>query len=66
MKLKTYLADIEMTAKDFSSLLGCNAQYISMIMNGHKKPGKRLAKDIEDLTDGKVMLLDKPEKPKQE
>lgn len=62
MKLKSYLADIGMTVKDFSALLECNYRYMSRIMNGHVKPGKRLAQDIEDLTDGQVKLLE--EKPK--
>lgn len=54
MKLKAYLAEIGMSAKDFSVLIECNYRYLSLIMNGHLKPGKRLAKDIEELTDGHV------------
>jgi len=57
MKLKCYLADIGMTMKDFSQLVQCNHRYMSRIMNGHAKPGKRLARDIEELTDGQVKLL---------
>ena len=61
MKLKSYLADIGMTVKDFSSLVQCNYRYMSRLMNGHAKPGKRLNQDIVDLTDGQVNLLE--EKP---
>jgi hypothetical protein len=57
-KLKAFLADIDMTAKDFSKLIGCDNRYLSRVMNGHAKPGKRLSKDVEDLTDGKVRLLE--------
>ncbi len=65
MKLKSYLADIGMTVKDFSSLVQCNYRYMSRIMNGHVKPGKRLAQDIEDLTDGQVKLIEQLEKTKE-
>lgn len=61
MKLKVYLATIDMTLKDFSELVGCDRRYLSRIMNGHVKPGKRLAKDVFQLTDGQVHLLE-PEK----
>jgi len=57
MKLKVYLAEIGMTLKDFSELLEINHRYLSRIMNGHIKPGRRLAADISRLTDGKVKIL---------
>lgn len=61
MKLKVYLAEIGMTVKDFSALLDCNYPYMSRIVNGHRKPGRRLAKEIVDMTDGKVELFYKNE-----
>ncbi len=64
MKLKSYLAEIGMTVKDFSSLVECNYRYLSRIMNGHIKPGKRLAKEIEDITGGQVILTYKNEAAK--
>lgn len=53
MKLKTYLADIDMTVKDFASLIGYDANYISSIIGG-RNPGKKLAQQIESITDGMV------------
>jgi len=38
---------------------------MSRIMNGHTMPGKRLKKDIEDLTDGQVKLVYKNERIKK-
>jgi hypothetical protein len=54
MNLKAYLANVGMTSKDFSVLVNCNQRYLSKIMNGHVLPGKRLAKEIEDLTGGEI------------
>jgi len=65
MKLKSYLAEIGMSVKEFSALVGCNYRYMSRIMNGHTMPGKRLKKDIEDLTDGQVKLVYKNERIKK-
>ncbi len=56
MKLKVYLAEIGMTAKKFSEIADCNCRYLSLIMNGRVKAGKRLTRDILKLTDGQVDL----------
>jgi hypothetical protein len=65
MRLKVYLATIDMKIKDFAELVSCNDRYLSRIVHGHIKPGKRLAKDIEELTEGEVKLLDEPQKTMQ-
>ena len=65
MKLKSYLAEIGMSVKEFSALVGCNYRYMSRIMNGHTMPGKRLKKNIEDLTCGQVELIYKNKRIKQ-
>jgi len=57
MKLKVYLATIDMTLKDFSKILGCRPEYLSNIMHGRIIPGERLAKDICQLTEGQVNFL---------
>jgi transcriptional regulator with XRE-family HTH domain len=59
MKLKVYLATMDMTLKDLSRQLDCNFSYLSRIMNGKIVPGKRLAKDIEHITNGQVKFSDK-------
>jgi hypothetical protein len=62
MSLKVYLATENMTLKEFSKLIGSAPRYMSVIMNGHSLPGKRLAKDIKEFTKGQVVLSTK-EKP---
>lgn len=56
MNLKSYLAEIHMTIIEFAQIIDANPGYLSRIINGHKKPGKRLAKEIERVTDGVVMV----------
>ena len=65
MRLKVYLATIDMTVKDFAAVLGCNRTYLSRIARGNAKPGKRLAKDIQELTDGQVTLVEEAQKKMQ-
>jgi predicted transcriptional regulator len=54
MKLKSYLSEIGMTARAFSELLQIDYRYLCNIMSGRQTPGMRLARDIEQLTDGNV------------
>lgn len=56
MNLKAYLADQRVTQKDFAATLGINERYMSRLVNGHVTPGKRLKRDIDNLTEGKVKL----------
>jgi DNA-binding transcriptional regulator YdaS (Cro superfamily) len=39
---------------DFSKIIECDRAYLSKIVNGKLKPSKRLAKDIEEATNGEV------------
>lgn len=57
MKLKEYLANIDMTLKDFSEIIDRNPCYLSSVINGYKKPGKKLVKEVKAITEGKVNLL---------
>lgn len=54
MNLKVYLATINMTVKDFSELVEYNPCYISRVIYGHVKAGKKLSRIIERATEGKV------------
>ncbi len=54
MNLRVYLATINMKIKDFSELVECHPKYMSQIISGNYIPGKRLAKAIEEMTDGQV------------
>lgn len=56
MNLKAYLAEKNMTIKDFSILIGVRNTYLSAIIHGHYKPSARLSKSIEHHTGGKVRL----------
>lgn len=58
MDLREFLFRKRMTVTEFSKQLDCNRSYLSDIMHGSKKPGKRLAKEIERLTDGQVKAED--------
>lgn len=62
LNLRAYLANIQMTMKEFSQLLECSPDYLRLIASGKKFPSKRLAKDIHQLTDGIVVLPQKPPK----
>ncbi len=59
--LKAYLANINMTVKDFGEIIDCDPKYLSRLMNGKKYPSKRLSKDIRLATDG---IIDLPTRPK--
>lgn len=58
MKLRVYLAEKEMKIKAFSEILGVHRHYLGQIISGKIKPSKRLAREIERLTDGKVVILE--------
>lgn len=58
MKLKLYLAENRITIKEFCEQIGYSRNQISGIVNEKLRPSKRLAKVIEDATNGKVKSKD--------
>lgn len=54
MNLKEYLFLHRISVSEFSHKIKCNRSYFSRLINGHVKPGKRLAEDIEQATNGEV------------
>lgn len=54
MKLKLYLAENRMTIKEFCEKIGYSRNQISGIVNEKLKPSIRLAKVIEEATNGEV------------
>lgn len=72
MDLRVYLATVDMSVKDFSEKIDCNRCYLSRVIRHHVIPSKRLAKDIEFATEGKVTvnellkIIEKTEKPQFE
>jgi hypothetical protein len=57
--LKAYLANVGMSIREFSEKVDCTQKYMSQLALGRKLPGRRLAKDIYDATDGVVTLQTK-------
>lgn len=58
MKLKIYLVMNKMTIKEFAEKVEYSRNQISNIINGTSKPSKRLAKVIEEATNGEVKAED--------
>lgn len=52
--LKCYLANRNMTNKEFSKLIDYNEFYLSHIIHGNKLPGKKLIRKIYEATNGLV------------
>ena len=63
-KLKSYLADIGITVRQFCEKLDCNYSHMSGIVTGRKTPGKRLARDIFEATSGMVRLKTREKREK--
>ena len=54
MSIKEYLYRNNMTASDLARKIGVTPAYFLIIKNGHLKPGRYLAKQIEQVTGGQV------------
>ncbi len=52
--LRGYLATIGMEVREFAQLIECTPTYTSGIVSGRLIPGKRLARDIKELTNGVI------------
>jgi transcriptional regulator with XRE-family HTH domain len=64
--LKAYLANINMSIKDFCVIIDCDPKYIARIINGKSYPSKRLSKDIRIATGGIIDLPTRPKKIKEQ
>jgi DNA-binding transcriptional regulator YdaS (Cro superfamily) len=58
MDLGLYLYKNKITVKKFSEILECSRPHLSDIIHGRRIAGKRLAKDIEEATEGQVKAKD--------
>lgn len=54
MTIKEYVAAKNITYSDLASLVPCTPQFISMLANDKANPSFRMAKRIEEITDGLV------------
>lgn len=56
MDLRTYLFENRISQDKFAREIGCTRNYLSMIINRKKYPGKWFAKEIERITGGIVSV----------
>lgn len=54
MEFREYLFRNRLSVIDAAKELGISRPYLSLVVNGRVKPGKRLAKDIEIYTNHEV------------
>jgi DNA-binding transcriptional regulator YdaS (Cro superfamily) len=54
MNLKLYLILNNMTQQEFADILECSRSCLNCVMHGRQRPSKRLAADIERMTNGRV------------
>lgn len=66
MNLREYLFRKHLKVTEFSKVIQCNRSYLNDIVNGIKKPGMRLAKEIERETNGEVTVKELMEGSKSE
>lgn len=55
-KLKLWLCENEMTQRELARIVDCTPNHIYGVVNGRTKPGKRLAMQISEATNGLVTL----------
>lgn len=54
MELREYLFRKRIKLTEFSKLINYDITYISKIINGSRKPGRKMAEIIEKATEGEV------------
>lgn len=56
MRLKIYLATINMSVKDFGKIINYNPNYVSRVSSGDLQPGKKFVEAVKQVTGGEVIL----------
>ena len=54
--LKAYIANVGMTSKDFSEMIGCTRPFLSAVINGKKFPSKTFQRKVYEITEGEIIL----------
>lgn len=54
VKLRNYLKFNKIKTTEFAKAVDVKRPYLSRLLHGHKKPSKRLARDIEIATNGEI------------
>ncbi len=62
MKLKDYLKEVPVRVGDFAAKVPVSRSHLNDIMRGRIKPSDYLKRKIEIATDGKVGIVDWPNK----
>lgn len=57
MKLRKYIMMKGLTAKGFAQKIGVSVSHFSRVINSRENAGVRLAKKIEDETDGMIDIM---------
>ncbi len=65
LNLKAYLANVGMTMTEFGNKINYDRTYLSMVSSGKVLPGRKLARQIFDATNGIVHLQTKTKKSEQ-
>lgn len=58
MNLREYLFRMRITQVDFAKKLGISRGHLGQIIAGTKHPSRKLAKNIEDITNGQVTAVE--------
>jgi plasmid maintenance system antidote protein VapI len=56
MDLMKYLHKHHLTITQFSEIIGYTRTHVSAVVNGNRNVGKKLAKEIEEATQGQVKM----------
>lgn len=60
--LKAYLANIDMTLRDFSEIIDCSPEHLSRVVKGKVMASPRLARDIRLATSGLIEPISRSRK----
>ena len=60
--LKSYLANINMSIKNFAEIIDCQPSHLYQILCGNCYAGERLARDIYNATGGIIIMPVNPKK----
>jgi len=58
VNIREYLFYNKLSVREFSKKVDCSRTYLSQIVHGKIKPGRKLARDIERATNGEVKAAD--------
>lgn len=63
--IKAYLANNNMTFKEFGELIDFSPVYIGNVSRGHVAPGRKFAKVVKEITNGEIDLFPRVKQKEQ-